>query len=86
MTKVLVTGRRLHLSLLRDLLVQVSQEVNMPPPAQGPNSQKANLPRDSISRRLSCLSLPADMHPDLGTPGSQVATVLGRINFRKTHP
>ena len=45
-----------------------------------------DLPGDSISRRLSCLSLPGDLHPDLGTPGSQVATVLGRINFRKTHP
>ena len=36
---------------------------------------------DSISRRLSCLSLPGDLHPDLGTPGSQVATVLGRMNL-----
>ena len=45
-----------------------------------------DLPRDSISRRLSHLSLPGDLHPDPGTPGSQVATVLGRISFRKTHP
>ena len=45
-----------------------------------------DLPRDSISRRLSRLSLPGDLHPDPGTPGSQVATVLGRISFRKTHP
>ena len=45
-----------------------------------------NLPRDSISRKLSCLSLPGDQYPDLGMPGSQVATVLGRISFRKTHP
>ena len=45
-----------------------------------------DLPDDSISRRLSCLSLPGALHPDLGTPGSQVATVLGRISFRKTHP
>ena len=37
-------------------------------------------------RKLSCLSLPGDLHPDLGTPGSQVATILGRISFRKTHP
>ena len=44
------------------------------------------LPGESISRRLSRLSLPADLHPDPGTPGSQVATVLGRISFRKTHP
>ena len=45
-----------------------------------------DLPRDSISRRLSCLSLPGDLHPDPETPGSQVAIVLGRIHFRKTHP
>ena len=45
-----------------------------------------DLPGDSVSRRLSRLSLPGDLHPDPGTPGSQVATVLGRISFRKTHP
>ena len=45
-----------------------------------------NLPGDSISRRLSCLSLPGDLHPDPGMPGSQIATVLDRISFRKTHP
>ena len=27
-----------------------------------------------------------DLHPDPGTPGSQVATALGRISFRNTHP
>ena len=27
-----------------------------------------------------------DLHPDLGMTGSQVATVLGSISFRKTHP
>ena len=43
------------------------------------------MPWDSISRRLSRLSLPGDLHPDPGTPGSQIATVLGRISFRKTH-
>ena len=37
---------------------------------------------DSTSRRLSHLSLPGDLHPDLGTPGSQVATVLDRISFK----
>ena len=41
---------------------------------------------DSISRRWSCLSLPGDLHPDPGMPSSQVARVLGRISFRKTHP
>ena len=45
-----------------------------------------DLPEDLFSRRLSWLSLPGDLHPDPGTPGSQVATVLGRISFRKTHP
>ena len=45
-----------------------------------------DLLRDLISRRLSCLSLPGDLHPDPGTLGSQIATVLGRISFRKTHP
>ena len=44
-----------------------------------------DLPGDSISRRLSPLSLPADLHPDPGMPGSQVATVLAKISFRKTH-
>ena len=45
-----------------------------------------SLSGDLISRRLSCLNLPGDLHPDLGMPGSQVATVLGRISFKKTHP
>ena len=45
-----------------------------------------DVPRDSISRRLSCFSLLGDLHPDPGTHGSQVAIVLGRIIFKKTHP
>ena len=45
-----------------------------------------DLPGHSISRRLSHLSLPGDLHPDPGTPGFQVATVLGRISLKKTHP
>ena len=46
-----------------------------------------NLAGDSISRSLSCLSLPGDLHPDPGTPGSQVATVLCReiIRFSVTY-
>ena len=44
-----------------------------------------NMPGDLISRRLSGLSLPGDPHPDPGTPGSQVATELSRIRFKKTH-
>ena len=47
---------------------------------------RLDLPGDSISRRLSHLSLPGDLHPDLVTPGSQVAIVLGRISFKKIHP
>ena len=51
---------------------------------KGPRrSSRLNLPGDSISRRLSRLSLPGDLHPDPGTPGSQVVTVLGRISFKK---
>ena len=42
-----------------------------------------DLPGDLISRRLSRLDLPGDLHPDQGIPGSQVATVLGRVSFRK---
>ena len=30
-------------------------------------------------------NLPGDLHPDPGMPGSQVATVVGSISFRKTH-
>ena len=47
-----------------------------------------NLPEDLISRRMSDLSLPEDLHPGPGMPGSQVATVLGRISFtpKEVHP
>ena len=61
----------------------------MPRLAQGPNSQEADMPRparDSISSRLSCLDPHGDPHPDPGMPGSQAATILGRISVRKTHP
>ena len=58
----------------------------MPQPAQGSASPGVPGGGDSISRRLSFLSLPGDLHPDPGIPGSQVATVLGRISFKKTHP
>ena len=54
--------------------------------SRDPKSTCLDLPRDSISRRWSCFNLPGDLHPDLGMPGSQVATVLGRISFGKTHP
>ena len=87
--KDLVLKRLSCLNLFRDPPVQGSQEVDMPRTAQGPTLRMLtclDLPRDSISRRLSCLSLPGDMHPDPGMPGSQVATVLGKISFKKTHP
>ena len=86
----LVLRRFSCFNLLGDLPVQGSQEVDMPQPTHEPNSQETDLrldlPRDLISRRWSCLSLLGDLHPDLGMPDSQVATVLGRISFRKTHP
>ena len=43
-----------------------------------------NLPRDLISMKLSCINLHGNLHPDLWTPSSQVAIVLGSISFRKT--
>ena len=85
----LVLGRLSCLNLLGNPSDQGSQEVNMPQPAQGPNSQEADMPRparDSISSRLSCLDPHGDPHPDPGMPGSQAATILGRISVRKTHP
>ena len=70
-----------------------SQEAYMLCPAQGPNSQEANLPQPARGFSLQeavtpqpHLSLPGDLHPDAGMPSSQVATVLSRISFRKTHP
>ena len=57
--------------------------------AKGPNSQEANLPRSAQEFDLqeTVMTQPAgDLHPDLGTPGFQVATILSRIGFRKTHP
>ena len=60
----------------------------MPRPAQGPNSWETDLPQpawESPSRRLMP-QLAGGSAPDLGTPGSQIATVLGSISFRKTHP
>ena len=44
----LVPGSLSCLNLLRDLLVQGSQEVNMPQPAQGPNSLEGNMPQPRI--------------------------------------
>ena len=73
--KDLVLRRLSHLNLLGDPPVQGSQDVDLPRSA-----------RESISRRLSHLSLPGDLHPDSGTHGSQAATVLGRMSFKKAYP
>ena len=70
--KYLVPGSLSRLHLLRDPVLR--------------RLTCLSLPRDLISRRLSHFSLPADLHLDPGMPGSQAATVLGRIHFKKTHP
>ena len=64
------------------------QKVVTPQPAQGSSSPRGprrssrlDLPRDPILGRPSRLDLPGDLHPDPGMPGSQVATVLGRMNL-----
>ena len=64
------------------------QKVVTPQPVWGSSSLRGprrpsclDLPGDSISRRLSRLSLPGDLHPDPGMLGSQVATVLGRMSL-----
>ena len=71
-------------------LASCPREVVTPQPAWESTSPGKSicldLPRVLSSRRLLCLNLPGDLHPDPGMPGSQVATVLGRISFRKTHP
>ena len=81
----LILGSLSCLNLLGDPPVQGSQEVDMPRDPILGRLTCLDLPRNSTSRRLSCLNLPGDLHPDLGMPGSQVATVLSRISFRKTH-
>ena len=61
----------------------------MPRPAQGPNSQEANLPQPAQGFDLQEAIMPQSAWgpaPDPGMPSSQVATVLRRISFRKTHP
>ena len=74
------------LDLPKDLVLGRLSCLNLPrdPILRRPSC--LDLPGDMISRRLSCLSLPRDLHPDPGMPGSQVATVLGKISFKKTHP
>ena len=81
----LVLKRLSHLKLLGDPLVQWTCLSLPRDPILG-RLTCLNLPRDLISRRLSCFSLPGYLHSDPGMPGSKVATRLGRINFRKTHP
>ena len=61
----------------------------MPRPNQGHNSWEADMsqPAQELDLQEFVMLQPArDLHPDPGTPGSQVATILGRISFRKTHP
>ena len=63
-------------------------EVNIPQLVRDPILGRPNcfdLSGDLISSRLSCFSLPGNLHPDPGMHGFQVATVLDRISFRKTH-
>ena len=75
----LVLKRLSHLNLLRDPPVQGFQEVDMPQLAQELNSQEADIPQPAKGFNLQdvvSLNLPGDLHPDQGTPRSQVATVL----------
>ena len=56
----------------------------MPQLAQELNSQEADIPQPAKGFNLQdvvSLNLPGDLHPDQGTPGFQVATVLGRMNL-----
>ena len=55
----------------------------MPQPDQERNSQEADMPRPAWGFNLQQVVMPKS---DPGMPGSQVATVLGRIRFRKTPP
>ena len=72
--------------LPRDPILRRPSRLDLPRDSILGRLSHLDLPRDSISRRLLRLSLPGDLHPDPEMPGSQVATVLGRIAFRKTHP
>ena len=54
------------------------RKVVTPQPVGGSSSPRG-------PRRLSCFNLPGDLHPDPGTPGSQVATVLGRMNLHQIY-
>ena len=88
----LVLKRLSHLNLLGDLPVprgtRRSSHLDLPRDSILGRLSCLDLPGDSISRRLSRLSLPGDLHPDPGTPGSQVATVLGRMSLHHiySHP
>ena len=74
------------LDLPKDLVLERLSCLNLPRDPILGRPSCLDLPGDMISSRLSCLSLPRDLHLDQGMPGSQVATVLGKISFRKTHP
>ena len=91
LTRDLVLGRLSCLNLLGDPILSPrgprrSSRLDLPRDPILGRPSCLYLPRDSVSRRLSRLSLPGDLHPEPGTPCSQVATVLGRISFRKIHP
>ena len=51
--------------------------------AQVHNSHEADLPQPAWGFTLQEALMPGDLHPDLRSPGCQVATVLGRISFKK---
>ena len=76
------------LDLPRDLVLKRLSRLDLPRDPILGRPMCLDLPGDSISRKLSRLSLPVDLHPDLGTPGSQVATVLGRMSLHHiySHP
>ena len=54
--------------------------------AQVHNSQEADLPQPAWGFTLQEALMLGDLHPDLRTPGSKVATVLDRISFKKLSP
>ena len=60
----------------------------MPQPPQGPNSWETDMPRPVWGFSLQVVDAPqpdGSLNPELGTPVFQVATILGRIRFRKMH-
>ena len=54
----LVPGRLSHFNFLRDPPVLGSQEVDMPWPAQGPNSWEVDMPRPALGFNLQEAVMP----------------------------